>query len=281
MAKSAPPASASRRHHLGRLAGALLLACTRPAWAGPQHLAIPGGIARLLLPAGPGTPTAWLGQRHVMVIHETAGFTAIVGIGLDTPTGPLRLRWQNGDQQGELAFAVTPHDYATQRVHVKDRRKVTPNAEDEARIAVEQEHISTLKNHWRESAAPDLDFKLPASGPLSGRFGLRRIFNGEPRAPHAGLDLALASGTPVDAPAAGVVLDTGDYFFNGLTVFIDHGQGLLSMLCHLSRIDVQVGEAVARGQLVGHSGASGRASGPHLHWTVLLNGVAVDPELFL
>ncbi len=116
---------------------------------------------------------------------------------------------------------------------------------------------------------------------MSARFGLRRVLNGEEGSPHAGLDVAVGTGTPLRAAAAGRVIATGDYFYAGQSVFVDHGQGFMTVYIHMSRIDVQEGDAVARGAPLGLSGATGRVTGPHLHWGVLLNGVYVDPELFL
>jgi murein DD-endopeptidase MepM/ murein hydrolase activator NlpD len=126
-----------------------------------------------------------------------------------------------------------------------------------------------------------LQFRLPVHGRISSIFGLRRYFNEQPRLPHSGIDIAAPIGTPVVAPLDGTVMETGDYFFNGKTVFINHGQGLISMLNHLSRITVKRGVYVRQGQKLGEVGMSGRVTGPHLHWTISLNNSRIDPALFV
>ena len=144
------------------------------------------------------------------------------------------------------------------------------------------EHVPHETERCLDAIETALDrIALHAHQPPASRFGLRRIFNGEARAPHSGLDVAVPRGRPIKAAAQGKILATGDYFFNGKTVFIDHGNGLISMYCHLDRIDVQSGDQVTQGQRVGLAGSTGRSSGPHLHWSVVLNGTMVDPELFL
>lgn len=143
-----------------------------------------------------------------------------------------------------------------------------------------QEQIDAYRS-FRPTTPSNISLDKPVDGRLSSPFGLRRFFNGEERNPHSGLDFAVPQGTPVKAPADGVVTIVADYFFNGKTVFIDHGQGLVTMYCHLSAFDVQVGDVVKRGQVIGRVGATGRATGPHLHWNVSLNNARVDPALFI
>jgi murein DD-endopeptidase MepM/ murein hydrolase activator NlpD len=122
---------------------------------------------------------------------------------------------------------------------------------------------------------------MPTQGAPTESFGLKRFFNGEARAAHLGMDIPAAEGRAVMAPAQGVVVQTGDYFFNGKTVMIDHGHGLISMLCHLSKITSAIGDAVMQGDIIGLVGHTGRATGPHLHWTLSLNNARIDPLLVL
>ena len=250
----------------------------------PLSSNVPGGVA--VIPLGStatesGKPQTWLGEQPVLVTSDHDQWYAVVGLPLDITPGSHELSVKIGDEKKIQYFTVVPKNYPEQRIVMKDKSKVELSATDLARAEREISVIKALKRHWRDTQNTDLTLMIPAEGKLAGRFGQRRFFNGEPRAPHAGLDVAVASGTPVKSSAQGEVLAVGDYFFNGKTVFLDHGNGLITMYCHLERIDVQTGETVGKGQLLGLSGKTGRATGPHLHWSVVLNGAMVDPELFI
>ena len=247
----------------------------------PAESRVPGGIALIDLGATPRAPQAWLEEQPVWVAKQGGRWIAVVGIGLDTPPGAQELRVSDGPSERRIRFDVAAKAYPEQRITLKDNGKVTLSPENEARAVQEIARIQQLKRHWQASEEALSDFRRPTEGRQVSNFGLRRVFNGQPRAPHSGLDIAVPRGTPVKATAAGRVLAVDDYFFNGKTVFVDHGNGLITMVCHLDWIDVAAGDPVVQGQPLGRSGMTGRASGPHVHWSVALNGAMVDPALFL
>ncbi len=250
----------------------------------PESSSVPGGVAVVPLcsvSVCANAPQAWLGEQPVLVAADHGEWFAVVGLALNTTPGAHELRVQIGSETGLQEFKVNPKVYPEQRITLKDKSKVELSPADLARAEREIAAITELKRHWRAAQDTDLAFILPAAGELGGRFGVHRFFNGEPRLPHSGLDVVVKRGTPVGASAQGVVLAVEDYFFNGKTVFVDHGNGLITLYCHLDRIDVQPGVTVLKGQQLGLSGMTGRASGPHVHWSVVLNGVMVDPELFI
>lgn len=250
----------------------------------PESSNVPGGVAVVPLcsvSVCAVAPQAWLGEHPVLVAADHDEWYAVVGLALNTTPGAHELRVQIGSETGLQEFKVKPKVYPEQRITLKDKSKVELSPADLARAEREIAAIMELKRHWRAAPDTDLAFVLPAEGELGGRFGVHRFFNGEPRLPHAGLDVVVKRGTPVKASAQGIVLAVEDYFFNGKTVFVDHGNGLITLYCHLDRIDVQPGVPVSKGQQIGLSGMTGRASGPHVHWSVVLNGAMVDPELFI
>ncbi len=158
---------------------------------------------------------------------------------------------------------------------------VEPDPKQVARWREESKVQNAAYKTWSEPNAPVLELAMPAQGPYSSAFGLKRFFNDQPRAPHSGLDIAAPDKSPIKVAAAGKVTAVGEYFFNGNTVIVDHGHGLSTMYCHMSRIDVKVGDQLELGEQIGLVGKTGRVTGPHLHWGVSLNNTRVDPLLFV
>lgn len=284
------PAPLKRRTLLGAL-GLLALPAPRlgaaPAQARhevwPRAAQVPGGVARLALGPAPVRPLAYAGDAPLLVLGDASAWTALVGIALAAPPGEAHITVQSGGGERQLAYTVAPKQYSTQQLKVSPRT-VDLSPEDQARYERERAHQATVMATFTEplpGALASLRMQVPVPGRRSSSFGLRRVFNGQARNPHSGMDIAAATGTPIAAPLAGKVIDTGDYFFNGQTVWLDHGGGLLTMVCHLSAIGVQPGDLLQAGQHLGAVGATGRATGPHLHWGVMLNRTMVDPALFL
>lgn len=247
----------------------------------PEERRVPGGVALLPLGAHAQRPDAWADGVPVLVVGGPAGWTAVLGIALAAQPGTARLQWQpQGGPRRSLEYRVAAHRYTEQRLNVSPRT-VDLSAADQARYEREREHLKTVAATRSDIRPVSLRLQLPTEGRRSSSFGLRRIFNGQPRNPHSGMDIAAATGTAVRAAADGRVIDSGDYFFNGNTVWLDHGAGLLTMYCHLHERAVEPGQSVRAGQRIASVGATGRVTGPHLHWSVSLNRAMVDPALFL
>lgn len=249
----------------------------------PVSEPVPGGVAVVALPfSGKTTPKATLDGRRLMVLRHGKQWYAVVGISLDTAPGHLTLHANQGRTAPRaIKVDVAPKEYPLQSLTIANPELVNPTPAELRRIEREQVHLDKVVNGWRRTRSPGIAFIWPAKGPETSPFGVRRVLNGEPRSPHSGVDIGAPAGTPVHAPAAAVVADIGRYYFCGKTLTLDLGEGLFSIYCHLSRIIVHPGERVKRGQFVGRIGATGRTTGPNLHWTVRLNGVAVDPAVFL
>lgn len=262
------------------LIGACLLLLSSSVLALPEPLPVPGGVALIPL-AGDARPRVTYNDHPVMVVRGDERWFAVVGIALNTSPGTEQLRIEDDGGSRTVTFQVRDREYPEQRITLENERMVNPYADDLDRIHRESKRIRAVLTGWRDEASPVLAFRLPVDAPQSSAFGLRRYFNDQPRKPHSGIDLAADSGTPIHAPADGVIADAGDFFFNGNTVFIDHGQGLVTMYCHMSEITAEPGDQVNAGDIIGRVGATGRVTGAHLHWSVSLNGNMVDPHLFL
>ena len=249
--------------------------------AGSAHAADsawPGGIAFIDLGPAEGPPlSVTYNGRQALILEQDGRRRAVVGVPLDAASGRATISLSDG---ATLSFDVVEHAYAEQHLQVA-KSYVSLSDEVLARVGRERKIIDAALTNWRSIDVDGVSLAAPVDGRRSSSFGLRRFFNDEPRSPHKGMDIAAPEGTPILAPRSGIVTATGDYYFNGNTVFIDHGQGFITMYCHLSEIGVENGQAVAAGEAIGKVGATGRVTGPHLHFGTYLNGTAVDPALLL
>ncbi|RKZ87668.1 MAG: M23 family peptidase [Gammaproteobacteria bacterium] len=247
----------------------------------PQQSAVPGGvvIVELVVPIET-KPVVSYNKRQVMVVKENDQWLAVVGIPLSAKIGTQTLIVKSAGETRKTSFEIEDKAYPTQHITITDKRKVNPTKLDMDRINAESAEIKSALRYWTDSDMILDQFIWPIEGRVSGLFGRRRVFNGQPRRPHSGMDIAAPTGTEIHAPADGVIRDTGDYFFNGNTVFIDHGQGLVTMFCHMDQIDVEVGQTIQQGDVIGTVGMTGRVTGPHLHLGVSLNDARIEPRLF-
>jgi len=250
------------------------------AWSSPAAAdsAWPGGIAFVDLGvAVDAAPVVEYDGKRVLVMNHDGNWRAAVGVPLDTALGSASIAVSDGSRRN---FDVQEHAYREQRLEVS-KSYVSLSEKNLQRVGRERKVIDAALNNWRDVPLDAVSLEAPVDGPRSSSFGLRRFFNNEPRSPHKGMDIAAVQGTPIKAPRGGVITATGNYFFNGNTVIVDHGQGYVTMYCHLSEIGVEIGQNVATGEPIGEVGATGRVTGAHLHFGTYLNGTAVDPALLL
>ena len=239
----------------------------------------PGELVVLAI-AAPDSATAIhvraFGHDVAAYRSDEGGWRALVGIDLDVKPGTYPVTVDAGSTRGSLDLAVLRRAFRTRTLTV-DPAFVTPPASELERI---EREARLLEDTWRASATERLwtgPFVRPVPQPANSAFGTRSVFNGQPRNAHGGADFLSPAGTPILAPNAGRILVARDLYFSGNTIVIDHGLGMFSTLAHLSAFDVHEGDRVAAGDRVGRVGATGRVTGPHLHWAVRAGGARVDP----
>jgi len=267
--------------HAARIYLLLLMGISAAALSEPDHSPWPGGVGVIRI-AGDTRPEVMVNDKPALVLQSNGEWTAIIGIPLDHDSAsPLMATvTRPGTEPEQVAIDIRAADYRVQRLTV-DRKYVEPDKSSLDRIFTERKIIDKALTNWRADDLDDVMLRSPVPGTRSSSFGSRRIFNDQPRSPHKGMDISATSGTPILAPLDGVVSATGNFYFNGNTVILDHGQGYISLFCHLSEIDVESGQQIAVGALLGKVGATGRVTGAHLHFATYLNGTAVDPALFI
>ncbi|WP_246191917.1 M23 family metallopeptidase [Pseudoxanthomonas sangjuensis] len=249
--------------------------------AADQRIVFPASVSQGTLVFGkvpPGSEVTYAGRT----LRVSGYGTVVFGVGRDEK-GPLQVDVVRPDGGSESAsIVVTPRDWPVEQVRGVPPATVNPPPAIAARIAREQAQVVAARGRDDDRTDFVQTFIWPVQGRISGRFGNQRVYNGTPKSPHSGMDIAAPNGTPVKAPAAGVVTFAApDLYLTGGTLLIDHGFGVSSNFLHLSRLDVKVGDRVEQGQVIGAVGATGRATGPHLHWGMNWFDVRIDPLLVL
>lgn len=227
-------------------------------------------------------PTGSLIRYRGRTLRATPYGSVVFGVGRDE-AGPVNVEVTSAEGRLQtFQVAVTPRDWPIEKIDGVPPATVEPPPAIAARIEREQAMVTAARERDDDRADFARPFVWPVQGRISGRFGNQRVYNGTPKSPHSGMDVAAANGTPVLAPAGGIVTFAApDLYLTGGTVLLDHGHGVSSNFLHLSRIDVKVGDRVTQGQRIGAVGATGRATGPHLHWGMNWFDTRIDPLLVL
>jgi len=260
----------------------LLVAATSNA---AEHSPRPGGVAIVDIAAVESAddqaPTvSFAGKRTLVYQADGRWYTAVgLPLSLQPGTAELTVTSEHGEERF-LSIDVKEHSYREQRLTVK-QSYVDLSQEQLDRVTADRKIIDGALKNYRDLPMTGVSLVPPADGAKSSSFGLRRFFNDQPRSPHSGMDIAAPLDAPIVAAGDGIITATGDYYFNGNTIFIDHGQGFVTMYCHLSKIGVEDDQTVIAGEIIGKVGATGRVTGAHLHFGTYLNGNAVDPAIFI
>jgi len=251
------------------------------AHALPTSSPVPGGIVLLALKKDQIANSARYKNKKLATLHENAQDYLLIGLSLGSKLGKHTLTIDNtSGQTEEISFYVKAKTYKSQHLTIKNKRKVNPYEKDMERILSEKKRKTRARKTWQANPA-QANFSPPLEGRISSIFGLRRFFNEQARRPHSGLDIAAPQGTPIAAVESGTIIEAGNFFFSGNMVYIDHGQGIISLYAHMHTIQVETGDKITKGQIIGTVGETGRVTGPHLHLAVIANQTLVDPLLFL
>ncbi len=239
----------------------------------------PGGVYITELTKNEYQQDIYLNQDRLLRWSKNNKFFLVYGISYNSKIGENKFIITDKDSNilKTINFNVLNKDFKIQKIIV-DKKYVKPSKSNYERIKKDSMKLASAKKIWID-INPDLDFILPVEGITTGVFGTKRFYNGIEGSYHNGYDIAADIGTPIVAPSPGKIILTGDFFYNGKTIYLDHGRGLKSIMIHLDEILVENNDFVRKGQIIGKVGTTGKSTGPHLHWSVLMNNIYIDPKL--
>lgn len=252
----------------------------------PESSNVPGGVVSVHLDLSvkdnPVAPNVYFQNKQVLIFDKDGEYYALVGLPLSLKSDNYYLEYSDAHgRKYQKKFHVKNKYYDISRINIQNKNMVNPDEATQKIIAEDSLKIAKATQIFTTNSFKDLMFANPVEGIPTTSFGSRRIINNQAKNPHSGMDIAAETGTLVRAGMSGKVVLADPFYYSGNMVAIDHGQGLISMYAHLSKISVKIGDDVQTNDVVGEVGSTGRATGPHLHWTVKLNNAAVDPALFL
>ena len=245
----------------------------------PEYLNVPGGIFFHEIPVEKFKSDIFINNTRILTKQVNDKFYLIYGIPYGTPSGNQSINIVDRVSVNTVNFFLKKRIVEKQYIKVS-KKYSEPSSSDVKRIIKEQKILKSHRNTW-SSGNPDINFIYPVEGIITGVFGTERYYNGKKGRYHNGIDIAAKMNDPIVAPSAGRVIVVGDFFYNGKFIYIDHGKGLLSIFIHLNEILVKKGESVKKGDEIGKIGTSGRSTGPHVHWSVMLNQTYIDPMIFI
>ena len=244
-----------------------------------SHINTKGGIYIHEFKEYNSRPEVFSNNQKLLTIEYKDKHFLIYAIPYKSDLGQNKVEIKINNNISYLNFNIKAKTFDTQNIRVSSKY-ITPGLNDQKRINLERNSLQEAKDIWYNQA-PDLKFIIPASGIITGRFGTKRFYNNKEGNFHNGLDIAAEIGSSIISPSKGKVILTGDYYYNGKFILLDHGKGLKSIFIHLNEILVKKGQVVNKGDLIGKIGSTGKSAGPHLHWSLMLSKTYVDPEYFL
>ena len=223
----------------------------------------------------------YLNNDRLLRWNKNNKFFLVYGISYNSKLGENKfiLKDKNYNVLKTININILKKDFNIQKINV-DKKYIQPSKDNIERIKKDSTKLLKARKIWLD-INPDLDFVMPVKGITTGVFGTKRFYNGIEGNYHNGYDIAADIGTPIFAPSSGKIILTGDFFYNGKTIYLDHGRGLKSIMIHLDEILVQDNDFVKKGEIIGKVGTTGKSTGPHLHWSVLLNNIYIDPDLLI